>query len=112
MSDIEWESCLLAQRPAPELDLRFERETGRPGKSMRNFEGYEWLGDTVISMSVQLATSAHIDARMQCLARNFEVDIVLTDTLKQNIDPRFETHELHDTLVKGVAKPLAIHALH
>ena len=38
MSEIEWEPCLLTQRPAPELELRFERQTGRLGRLMRYFQ--------------------------------------------------------------------------
>ena len=64
MSEIEWEPCLLTQRPAPELEMRFERETGRPGKLMRYFEGSKWLGDTMLLMSVQLTTFVHIDTNL------------------------------------------------
>ena len=39
MSEIEWEPCLLTQRPAPELERRFQQETGRPGRLMRIFRG-------------------------------------------------------------------------
>lgn len=61
MSEIEWEPCLLTQRPAPELEARFERETGRPGGLMRYFEGSPWIGDTLLRVSVQLMTFVHID---------------------------------------------------
>ena len=64
MSDIEWGPCLLTQRPAPELELRFERETGRPGNLMRYFEASKWLGDTMVSVSVQLTTFVHIDTNL------------------------------------------------
>ena len=61
MSEIEWEPCLLSQRPAPELERRFARETGRPGKMMRYFEGSKWLGDVIVRVSVQLMTFVHVD---------------------------------------------------
>jgi len=35
MREVEWESCLLEPIPAPELEQRFHRETGRPGSLMR-----------------------------------------------------------------------------
>ncbi|MGR8950602.1 MAG: carboxymuconolactone decarboxylase family protein [Gammaproteobacteria bacterium] len=61
MSEIEWEPCLLSQRPAPDLERRFSRETGRPGKFMRYFEGSEWLSDLIVRASVQLMTCVCID---------------------------------------------------
>lgn len=61
MSEIEWEPCLLSQRPAPELERRFSRETGRPGKMMRYFEGSKWIGDAIVRVSVQLMTFVHVD---------------------------------------------------
>ncbi len=64
MSEIEWEPCLLTQRPAPELELRFERETGRPGRLMRYFEGSPWIADTMVRVSVQINTVVHIDPNL------------------------------------------------
>ena len=64
MSEIEWEPCLLTQRPAPELERRFSRETGRPGSIMRYWEGSAWLSDTVVRVTVQLMTFVHIDPHL------------------------------------------------
>ncbi len=64
MSEIEWEPCLLTQRAAPELELRFERETGRPGRLMRYFEGSPWIADTMVRVSVQINTVVHIDSNL------------------------------------------------
>ena len=61
MSEIEWEPCLLTQRPAPELERRFEIETGRPGQLMRYFEGSPWIADTMCRVSVQITTVVGID---------------------------------------------------
>lgn len=55
--------------------------------------------------------TVNVAARVQELTRRFAVDIILTDTLKQAIDPAFATHALPDTPVKGVEKALTIHAL-
>jgi len=62
MSEIEWEPCLLTQRPAPELERRFHRETGRPGQLMRFFGGSPWISDVMLRVSVQVATVVHLDA--------------------------------------------------
>lgn len=64
MSEIEWEPCLLTQRPAPELERRFELETGRPGQLMRYFEGSPWLADTMVRVSVQITTVVRIDPNL------------------------------------------------
>lgn len=61
MSEIEWEPCLLSQRPAPDLERRFSRATGRPGKMMRYFEGSKWIGDVIVRVSVQLMTYVKVD---------------------------------------------------
>jgi adenylate cyclase len=55
--------------------------------------------------------AVNVAARVQDLTRQFEVEIILTEGLKQTIDPNFVTHALPDTSVKGVEAPLAIHAL-
>ena len=64
MSEIEWEPCLLTQRPAPELERRFEQETGRPGWLMRFFEGSPWIADVMLRVSVQITTAVHIDPNL------------------------------------------------
>ena len=64
MSEIEWEPCPLTQRPAPELELRFERETGRPGRLMRCIEGSPWIADTLMRVSVQINTVVRIDPNL------------------------------------------------
>ncbi len=64
MSQIEWEPCLLTQHPAPELERRFARETGRPGQLMRFFEGSPWTADTMLRVSVQIMTFVRIDPNL------------------------------------------------
>ena len=61
MREIEWEPCLLERRPCPDLEQRFKRETGRPGKLMQFFEGCPWLADTLVRLSVQLNTHVHLE---------------------------------------------------
>ena len=55
--------------------------------------------------------AVNIAARVQELTRQYEVEIILTDRLKQTIDPSFAVESLPDTAVKGVGKPLLIHTL-
>ncbi len=61
MTDIEWEECLLEPIACPALEQRFIDEVGRPGGSMRFFEGCSWLGDAVIRLSVELQTRVFLD---------------------------------------------------
>jgi AhpD family alkylhydroperoxidase len=62
MREVEWESCLLEPIPAPKLEQRFHRETGRPGSLMRFLEGSDWLSDSVVRLSVQINTHVRVDA--------------------------------------------------
>ena len=64
MSEIEWEPCLLTQRPAPELERRFHEETGRPGQLMRFFGGSNWIADVMLRVSVQITTVVRIDPNL------------------------------------------------
>ena len=59
--EIEWEPCLLVPDPFPELERRFQRETGRPGRIMRFFGDCPWLADTMVRFTVQLNTHVHLD---------------------------------------------------
>jgi class 3 adenylate cyclase len=73
--------------------------------------GLSRIGELAGSCSCRQCRTVNIAARLQGLTRKFDTDIILTETLRQTIDPGFETHKLPDTLVKAVEKPLAIHAL-
>ena len=87
--------------PALTLGIGLQRGTS-VGELVGNRElkEFTFTGDTV-----------NVAARVQDLTRQFAVDIILTETLKQTVDPTFATRALPDTSVKGVEKPLAIHAL-
>lgn len=68
MSEIEWEPCLLTQRPAPELERRFAQETGRPGDLMRFFVGAPWVADALVRVSAQVTTTVYVDPDLVDLA--------------------------------------------
>lgn len=55
--------------------------------------------------------AVNIAARVQTLTRQYDTDIIMTERLKQTIDPNFTTEALPDTSVKGVERPLVLHAL-
>ena len=53
----------------------------------------------------------NVAARVQDLTRVHSADIIVTQTLRDSLDPRFRLRELPDTLVKGIEKPIAIYAV-
>ena len=55
--------------------------------------------------------TVNVSARVQELTRQYPADIILTETVRKNLDPRFELRDLPPTQVKGVEKPLVIHAV-
>jgi len=93
----------LAERHLPELaiGIGLHRGTGVVGL----------VGSERLKEFAFVGRAVNVAARVQGLTRNFSVDIILTETLKQTIDPNFATHPLPDPSVKGVEKPLAIHVL-
>jgi adenylate cyclase len=52
----------------------------------------------------------NLAARVQDLTRQYEVDILLTRAVQEELDPRFSLRELPATPVRGVAEPVAIFA--
>ncbi len=52
--------------------------------------------------------TVNVAARVQDLTRQFADDIILTESVRPTLDPRFKLHELPPTKVKGVEKPLEI----
>jgi class 3 adenylate cyclase len=66
----------------------------------RDLKEFAFVGRTV-----------NVAARAQELTRTFKTDVILTESLRRTIDPNFALKVLPDTLVKGVAEPLAIYAL-
>lgn len=60
---------------------------------------------TVVGSVVNVAN------RVQDLTRQFEVDILLTEAVRESLSPEFKTRALPATPVRGLARPLEIHAL-
>ncbi len=52
----------------------------------------------------------NLAARVQDLTRQYRVDILLTDAVREKLDPRFKLRELPATPVRGVAEPVVIFA--
>lgn len=59
----------------------------------------------VVGRTVNLA------ARVQALTRVHETDILLTPSVREQLDPRFQLEEMPATLVKGIADPVVTYAL-
>lgn len=60
---------------------------------------------TVMGQTVNLA------ARVQELTRQLPADVIVTETLRRTLDPRFRVRKLPPATVKGVSEPLEIHAV-
>lgn len=60
---------------------------------------------TVVGRTVNVA------ARVQDLTRQYGVDIIVTRSIAEGLDPRFRLRPLPPTRVKGVANPVAIYAV-
>ena len=86
--------------PALSIGIGLHRGTGVVGLvGSRQLKEFAFVGRTV-----------NVAARVQDLTRHFSTDIILTESLRKTINPRFALRALPDTIVKGVAKPLAIYA--
>lgn len=55
--------------------------------------------------------TVNLASRVQDLTRDFEVDILVTDEVREALDPRFQLTPLPPTKVKGIAKPVAIYSV-
>jgi adenylate cyclase len=93
----------LAARGLPELKIGIglHRGTGVVGL----------IGSQQLKEFAFVGRAVNIAARVQGLTRQYGVDVILTDRLKQTIDPDIPTRALPDTPVKGVANALVLHAL-
>lgn len=58
-----------------------------------------------------MGRTVNVAARVQDLTRQHDVDILLTADTCSGLDPRFRLHELPPARLKGIEKPLVVHAL-
>ncbi len=55
--------------------------------------------------------TVNLASRVQDLTRDFGVDILITDEVRETLDPRFRLTPLPATKVKGIADPVAIYSV-
>ncbi len=60
---------------------------------------------TIIGRAVNVA------ARVQDLTRRLDGDVIVTESLREKLDPRFQVRPLPTSSVKGVSVPLQVHAV-
>ena len=87
--------------PTLALGVGLHRGTGVAGLiGSHELKEFAFVGRTV-----------NVAARVQDLTRQFEVDILMTESLRADLDERFRLKELPSTSVKGVARPLVIYSV-
>ena len=58
-----------------------------------------------------IGRTVNVAARVQTLTRQYDADVILTDVVRDGLDPRFALRPLPETPVKGVERPLVIFAV-
>ena len=87
--------------PALVLGIGLERGTGIAGLvGSQQLKEFTFVGGT-----------GNVAARVQDLTRDHSADIIVTQTLGDSLDPRFQLRALPDSLVKGIEKPIALYAV-
>ena len=54
----------------------------------------------------------NLAARVQSLTRTHNSDILLTEAVREQLDPRFQLQAMPATLVKGIAEPVVTYVVH
>lgn len=91
----------LQELPTLQIGIGLQRGTGVMGLvGSRELKEFAFVGRAV-----------NVAARVQDLTRQYDADIILTDRLQQDLDPRFVLRALPATRVKGVEEPIAIFAV-
>jgi class 3 adenylate cyclase len=106
----------LAMREELRAYNRELRAEGLPelaiGVGLHRGEGVAGLvGSKQLMEFAFVGRTVNLAARVQDLTRQVPADIILTEALKQTLDPRFAVRELEPASVRGVEKPVAIYAL-
>ena len=87
--------------PTLSLGIGLQRGTGVAGLvGSRDLKEFTVVGGTV-----------NVASRVQNLTRIHPANIIVTQTLRESLDPRFQLRALPDTPVKGIEKPLVIYAV-
>jgi class 3 adenylate cyclase len=87
--------------PPLRVGIGIHRDTGLAGL-IGSRERREY---TVIGRTVNLA------ARLQALTREHDVDILVTDAVRRELDPRFELRALPPQAIKGITEPVATYVV-
>ena len=87
--------------PTLSLGIGLQRGIGVAGLvGSRDLKEFTVVGGTV-----------NVASRVQNLTRVHPASVIVTQTLRDSLDPRFQLRALPDTLVKGIEKPLVIYAV-
>lgn len=109
-------NAALAMRAALEDYNRELRAEGLPplsiGVGLHRGSGVVGLvGSKQLMEFAFVGRTVNVAARVQDLTRQHGADIILTETVRAHLDPRFSLGELPATQVKGVARPLVIYSV-
>jgi adenylate cyclase len=87
--------------PELTLGIGLQRGTG-VGELVGNqqLKEFTFTGDTV-----------NVAARVQDLTQVLSAEIIVAQTLRDSLDPRFQLRALPDTTVEGIEKPIVIYAV-
>ncbi len=108
--------CALAMRA--ELEA-YNRELAsdalprlRVGIGLHRGSGIAGLvGSPELMQFTVVGTVVNVAARVQALTREHDVDILVTPSVKQALDPRFALRELPPRQLKGISEPVTTYAV-
>ena len=69
------------------------------------------VGSSDLKEFAFVGRTVNVAARIQELTRQYDTDIILSEPVREQLDPRFALRALPPSLVKGVEKPLDIWAV-
>jgi adenylate cyclase len=69
------------------------------------------VGSSDLLQFTVVGTTVSVAARVQGLTRQHGVDVLVTQPVRDALDPRFATRPLPPASLKGIAEPVATHAL-
>jgi class 3 adenylate cyclase len=69
------------------------------------------VGSRDLKQFAFVGRAVNVAARVQELTRQHPADIILTENVKAQLDPRFSLRALPSTQLKGTLDPIAIYAV-